>query len=74
MVWPVAVTAHLFQTFGALLDVTSSAVFTTLQHLFPFRYGLFYCIVVLFRWLMSNALIFFTGVFALGDCPLIALR
>ena len=43
MVWPVAGTAHLSKRvkFGALLNVTSSVLFTTLQHLFRFRYGSF---------------------------------
>ena len=81
MVWPVAGTAHLSKRvkFGTLLNVTSSVLFTTLQHLFRFRYGSFGLLLRCFGGALDffhvyNTLTFSSGVFALGDCPLIALR
>jgi len=78
MVWLLASTENLSKrgTFSALLDVTSSAVFTALQHLgmgcFGFLLGRFGGAFDFFRF--TNALTFSTGVFELGDCPLTSLR
>ena len=53
IVWFVASAVHRTKrrAFEALLDVTSSAVFTTLQQIFfRLRYGLFWTIATSFRW------------------------
>ena len=53
MIWFLTRTAHLTKrrTFGALLDVTSSAVFTTLQRIFfRLRYGMSWTFAASFRW------------------------